>query len=138
MHPLSIEALTQLIQNGRIEAAKLPSGEIVVSETSYQTKEQIIEEKFKHLKGEKIGVYAASKKYNIAHPNLVRWAQAGYIYRDGKYLDEADVAYCTFVYKKKKEEYGGKIAGANIFDQDGNPYQIKHPNLSLKRRKIQT
>ena len=133
-YKLSIEALTQLIQNGRIEAAKLPSGEIVVSETSYQTKEQIIENKFKHLKGEKIGVYAASKKYSVAHSNLVRWAQAGYIYRDGKYLDEADVAYCALVYKEKKEEYGKRIAGAKIFDEQGNPYQVKFPDLSLKRR----
>ena len=136
-YKLSIEALTQLIQNGRIEAAKLPSGEIVVSETSYQTKEQIIENKFKHLKEEKIGAYAASKKYNVAHQTLIRWSNSGYIARDKhKKLNEADVAYCVFIYNEKKKEYGKRIAGAKIFDEDGNPYQVKFPDLSLRRRMV--
>lgn len=135
-YKLSIEALTQLIQNGRIEAAKLPSGEIVVSETSYQTKEQIIENKFSHLVGSPIGLREASRNYNIHPTTLHRWVKLGYIKRVAdKKLDESDIAYCMFVYKEKKKEYGGNIAGAKIFDEDGNPYKVKFPDLSLKRRK---
>jgi hypothetical protein len=49
-------------------------------------------------------------------------------------MDEAGVAYCAYVYHQKKEEYGGKVAGVKLFDKNGNPYQVKYPDLSAKRR----
>ncbi len=50
-------------------------------------------------------------------------------------MDASDVAYCAYVYKQKKVEYGGNVAGVRIFDKNGNPYQLKYPDLSAKRRK---
>lgn len=49
-------------------------------------------------------------------------------------MDAADVAYCAYVYSQKKAEYGGNIAGVRLFDKEGNPYEVKYPDLSAKRR----
>ncbi len=142
-HGLSEQALTQLIQAGKIEAVQLPSGELpVASEKNaikHKTKNEIIAAKFGHLRGKLISINAASRKYGILPSNFTRWVRSGYIEvikeedRQVK-MDEADVAYCEYVYTKKKEEYGGNIAGVRIFDEYGNPYQLKYPDLSEKRR----
>jgi len=103
------DVLTRLIQDGRIDAAQLPSGELVVSDkdvSQAKTKEQIIKEKFVHLQGKPISAYAASQEYGIPHQTLIRWARAGYIQILGEEdrllaLDMADVAYCAFVYAAK-------------------------------------
>jgi hypothetical protein len=50
-------------------------------------------------------------------------------------LDEAEVAYCASVYKKKSEQYGGQLRGVNIFDENGNPYRLMHPELAERRRR---
>ena len=141
---LSKKVLTQEIQAGKIQAVQLPSGDLLVAAENngqnYQTKEEIIAQKFAHLKGQGISASAASKEYGIHHQNFINWARSGYI----KILtertrllemDAADVAYCAYIYNQKKEEYGGKIAGVTIFDDNGNPYQVKYPDLAAQRRK---
>jgi hypothetical protein len=143
-HGLSEQALTQLIQAGKIEAVQLPSGELLVPSDGngheLGTKEELISAKFAHLRGQRISPYAAQKEHEGIHRgNFIRWARAGYIeilHEEEKLieLDAADVAYCAYVYKQKKLEYGGKIAGVKIFDEDGNPYQVKYPDLSERRR----
>jgi predicted site-specific integrase-resolvase len=141
---LSKKVLTQEIQAGKIRAVQLPSGDLLVAAENngrdYQTKKEIIAQKFAHLRGEGISAYAASKKYGIHHQNFINWARSGYIkIKEEKIrllkMDEADVAYCAYVFKQKKEEYGGRIAGAKIFDEEGNPYQVKYPDLAAQRRK---
>jgi hypothetical protein len=49
-------------------------------------------------------------------------------------LDETDVAYCAYIYEQKKQEYGGNIAGVKIFDENGNPYQVKYPEVAEQMR----
>lgn len=49
-------------------------------------------------------------------------------------MDAADVAYCAYVYGQKKAEYGGRVAGVKLFDEEGNPYEVKYPDLSARRR----
>jgi hypothetical protein len=141
---LSEKVLTQLVQAGKIEAVRLPSGEVLVPADNGskipQTKDEIITEKFAHLRGRRISPYAAEKKYDGIHrSNFIRWARAGYIeiLREENRLlemDAADVAYCAYVYSQKKAEYGGNVAGVRIFDKEGNPYEVKYPDLSAKRR----
>jgi predicted site-specific integrase-resolvase len=141
---LTEDVLTRLIQDGRIDAAQLPSGELLVSDESpnEKTKEQIIEEKFEHLQGQRISIYAAAKKYKLSHSTLRGWIKAGYITKIAQQvgdrsltlIEESEVAYCAFIYHKRKAA-GDLPTGTRIFDEDGNPYQLKHPDLALKRRK---
>jgi hypothetical protein len=141
---LSRKVLTRLIEAGKIEAVQLPSGEVLVSaETNgYEpkTKQGIIAEKFVHLRRQTINAYEAQKKYGIHPSTFIRWARAGYIeiVKEEKgrliVMREDDVAYCAYIYNKKKDEYGGKISGVRVFDENGNPYQVKYPDLSAKRR----
>jgi len=141
---LSEKVLTQLIRAGKIQAVQLPSGELLVAADNnngqeYKTKAEIIAHNFAHLRGQVIIPYAAEKKYGIHRSNFIRWARAGYIkiLREEDRLielDAADVTYCAYIYQQKKTEYG-KVSGAKIFDEDGNPYQVKYPDLAAERRK---
>jgi predicted site-specific integrase-resolvase len=141
---LSKKVLTQEIRAGKIQAVQLPSGDLLVAAENngqnYQTKEEIIAHKFAHLRKQTINAYQAQQKYDIPHQNFINWARAGHIeIVDEKErlleLNEADVAYCAYVYRQKKESYGGKTSGVRIFDKDGNPYQVKYPDLAAQRRK---
>jgi hypothetical protein len=141
------KVLTQLIAAGMIETHETPTGDVfVVAEKNGnsqkpQTKEEIISENFAHLRGHIITPYRAQKKYSGIHRNnFINWARSGYIEilkeKDRLIeLDEADVAYCAYVYGLKKSEYGGKLGGVRLFDENGNPYQVKYPDLSAKRRR---
>jgi hypothetical protein len=141
---MSRKVLTQMIQTGKIEAVQLPSGELLVAAedngSKPVSKQEIIAEKFSNLSGQTINAYAAQKEYGIRYQNFIKWARSGYIEiireEEGRLveMDAADVAYCAHVYNQKKVEYGGNIAGVRIFDDDGNPYQLKYPDLSARRR----
>lgn len=140
---LSEESLTQLIETGKMQAVQTPSGELLVAAVNNgsesKTKQEIIAEKFAHLRGQMITATEASEKYGLPRANILTWKLRGYIsvlkpgYR--MELDEADIAYCAFVYHRKKEEYSGKVVGANLFDDEGNPYQVKYPDLARQRRR---
>lgn len=137
--------LTQLIADGIVQTRTTSTGELLVvadqngNNPDPRTKEEIIADKFAQLRGQPISAYGAQKKYGIHHNSFIRWARSGYISILNKAersleLDESDVAYCAYVYQQKKEEYGGNVAGVKIFDDDGNPYQVKYPELSARRR----
>ena len=144
------KVLTEQIRAGEIEAVKLPNGELLVADklnSGYQnkTKEQIITEKYSHLRGRIISASGASRKYSEIHGTIItpqlfaRWANVGYITVTGRgyrlQLDEADVAYCADIYAQKVEEYGtNRLFGVKIFDEDGNPYQLKYPDIAKDRR----
>jgi excisionase family DNA binding protein len=139
---LSETVLTQLIQVGKIQAVKLPTGELLVAaenNDSKKTKAEIIAKEFVHLRGEKITVTEAADKYDLHRDTVLEWVQKGYItvlkpgYR--MELDAADVAYCAKIYRQKLREYGGQLRGVNIFDEQGNPYQLVHPDLAERRRR---
>ena len=141
-HGVSKKVLTQQIRAGKIQAVQLPSGDLLVAaeNNGHQTKEEIITHKFAHLRGQTINTYQAQQEHGIRHQNFLRWARAGYIkiiHEEERLLemDAADVAYCAYVYEQKKEVYGGRISGVRIFDEDGNPYQVKYPDLAAQRRR---
>jgi len=145
---LSEKALTQLVQAGKIEAVRLPSGEVLVpadnGSKALQTKEEIIATKFAHLCEQPISASEASRKYSdihdvpISHVLFSRWARAGYItvmkrgYR--LQMDEAEVAYCAEIFAQKYQEYDGRMSGVRIFDENGNPYQLKYPEVAEQLR----
>ncbi len=140
------KVLTQLIEAGMIQTHETSTGELLVvaekngNDQDPQTKKEIIAIRFRHLRGQSINAYMAQQKYGIHPSTFIRWARSGYIEildeKKGRLIemDAADVAYCVYVYNKKKEDYGGKISGVKIFDKDGNPYQVKYPDLSAQRR----
>ena len=135
---LSENMLTQLIQAGKIEAVRLPSGEVLVSANNdpqrIRTKDQIIVENFVHLRRQPITISQAVKDYDVPDSTIRNWVSLKYIdIVDASYpmkIDEAEVAYCAQIY----HERGGK-SGARLFDENGNPYQLKHPELAEYRRK---
>jgi hypothetical protein len=140
---LSEEALMQLVGNGNIQAVQLPTGEVLVAAESNgsppKTKEQIITEEFAHLRGQWITVTEAVQKYNLHPRTISEWVRKGYVVPlkyEGRgsrmELDAAEVAYCAKIYS----EQGGK-RGVRLFDEYGNPYQLKRPQLAEYRRRKQ-
>lgn len=140
--------LTNLPVGVRIELTKLPSGEVAVLPVTTQempkTKDQIIEEEFSDLTDKSISLSEASRKYSkdgikLSHTNFSYWVKAEIIEvkeRDGfrVMVREADVAYCAKIYKEKFEQNGGNLQGVRLFDAEGNPYQMKYPELAERKR----
>ncbi len=122
---ISEEVLKRAIESGTIEAIQLDE-EVAVAEGDVE-KIIIRREDFEHLRGTPISVREAERKYGISSSTIVGWVKAGYITKLGQagrrtLLDEADVAYCARVY-----EIQGGARGRRIFDEEGNPYFLKHP-----------
>ena len=145
------KVLTQLIADGILQTRTAPSGELVVvadqngnNSQKPQTKEEIIAAKFTHLRGHPISASEASRKYSkeykipMSHALFSRWANLGYItilergYR--LQLDEAEAAYCAEVFAQKYEEYDGQMRGVSVFDENGEPYQLKYPEIAERKR----
>ena len=79
-------------------------------------------QQFEHLKGVAIGLREAGRKYGVTYPTISRWVKIGYIALLGKngqrsLLDEADVAYCSWIYKNN-----GGSQGKWLFNPNGTPY----------------
>lgn len=83
---------------------------------------------FKKLKGKKIGVAEAGRKYKIPNPSISRWTRKGFIKiieRVGQkvLLDESYVAYCVYIYLR----YPGQ--GRWAFNANGTP---RPPGVNLR------
>jgi hypothetical protein len=113
---LSAKKLKSLINRGIIEVTMTTKS---LPETIEETPEF---QKHADLKGEKISISDAARKYDIPHPTITRWKGRGIIpvLGTGKnrrvFLDEAYVAYCAEVYNNRRG------AGKWLFDEDGLPY----------------
>lgn len=129
---LTVEALTQLVESGIIKASITDKGEVLIPKS--QVDQTITREQFKKLRGKPITVHEAVEKYGISDVTISKWARLGYIEiiqpGYGMTIDAADMAYCAAVYKAK----GGQ-RGARIFDESGNPYELKRPEIAAYRRK---
>jgi excisionase family DNA binding protein len=147
----SLAELNRLIKNGTLKAAQV-AGEIVVSEPSiYQhktgkkvqpismgnptgkKKENLPEyQQFSHLAGVEIWVREAARKYDIRQSTLSKWIKGNYIRQIGTdrnriLLDEQDIAYCVFVYRRAKE-----LGYQWMFYSDGTPYAPRPEKLESK------
>lgn len=115
---------------------KLHTGEVFVAQQT-ETRQQIIERKFSPLIGQPITVTDAANKYNVHRDTVLVWVKNRYVTalkhggRGSRMeLDEADIAYCAEIHHKR-----GGISGAPLLDDDGLPYELKHPDLSKYRQK---
>jgi hypothetical protein len=146
---LSEKVLTRHIQAGKIEAVQLPSGELLVAaqnngQDEPRTKEEIIAAEFDHLRENSISASEASRKYSdrygvpISPQIFSSWAKSGQITVRGRgyrlELDEAEVAYCAKIYAEKYHEYQGQLQGVRVFDENGNPYQLKYREVAEQMR----
>ncbi|MBT3392105.1 MAG: hypothetical protein HN413_17035 [Chloroflexi bacterium] len=126
-----VAELREMAESGKIEAVRLPDGDVIVSEAIKPNvrKEDLPEYKMhKNLAGVRISISEASRVHNIPTSTLTRWMQRGYIRRIGKegrktILDAQDVAYCAEIYRK----HGGQ--GKWLFTPSGTPYQPKSEEL---------
>jgi len=91
-------------------------------------------EDYEHLRGVPITVTEAAREYETNRTTIFAWVQKGYIdiikpgY--GMLLDKADVAYCVAVHRVRKK-FGVR---APLLQDDGTPYLLKYPDLSLGRK----
>lgn len=146
---LSQATLHALIESGKIRAAVLPSGEIVVSKRSAENVaayEKINEQlrsiryaDFKRLKDQAITITEASEKYDVPGTTLRDWIDSKFVKvlepGYGMKLDEADIAYCAAIYRVRK---AGGILRVPLLNSDGTPYLLKRPALGEYRRKRKT
>lgn len=91
----------------------------------------------KNLIGVAITVSDAAKKYDVNRFTILTWVKRKLIrvLKDGyrTEIDEADAAYCAKVYHDRQKV--GIRFGAPLLNEDGQPYMLKHPELSEYRRK---
>lgn len=78
---VSENVLTQLIQAGKIEAVRLPSGELLVSAENGQpkSKEDILTKEFPGLLGQSITVTEAATKYKLRRNTIIEWVKKEYV-----------------------------------------------------------
>ncbi len=138
MQALTIDQLKTRLTNsppGSIIIEKLPNGVIMVDDTP-QTKQEYLERDYPDLIGQTITLTEAAKKYAIPRGTLNNWYNsAGYIQPvENSYpsiFDEAEIAYLISIYHQRRAS-GSK---APLLDDDGLPYEIKHPKLADYRRR---
>ena len=127
-----LDELKKMAQSGMINAAVLPGGDMVVSVSQLEfpkinSKEDLRTYKDNHyaeLKGKSTWVSKAARDYQVSHPNIVRWVQAGYIRQIGQdmnktLISEQDVAFCAAMHN----QFGKR--GRQLFDKDGIPQRPK-------------
>jgi hypothetical protein len=102
------------------------------------TEQPIARDRFKHLHAKPISVSEAVERYKVPQQTIRQWITRKYIAvikpGFGMKLDEQDVAYCTAIYHSRKEKLG-TLVSTRLFDAGGQPYQLKYPDLSQRRRK---
>ena len=132
------------IQNNELPLAAAADGQTQPAEDEdiNARLRKIRRENFAHLEGVEITAAEAAQKYNVPRSAIYRWINSGYIRvlrevsgRRGKalkMLNEADVAICSEVYKVRKMFN----SLAPLLDEQGEPYLLKYPDLSRKRRSL--
>ena len=132
------ELLTNLPQNAIVEIKVSAEGHKTLSVSQPKTKQDILQEKYGHLLDKKITLTQAAKKYQIPRSTIQSWLfRSKYLKAVDPnahplFLIEADIAYLVEIYKERRE-IGSR---APLLDEDGLPYQIKHPELVAYRQKI--
>jgi hypothetical protein len=141
--------LTQLIDVGMIETKEKAGETLVVVEkngngndTEHQTKEEIIASKYTELQDQAITLSQASEKYKVPRGTIRNWFYNSYVKPTDPtsypmLFNEAEIAYCAEIYYERKQA-GTGFYGAPLLDENGLPYELKHPSLAKYRRKKKT
>lgn len=141
-----IDLLTNLPPETRIQVDQTPGSSLsvdiltqdrIVPKEEPQTKADILKAEYADLIGRPISASKAAKKYGVHRRNIHDWKKKGYIeiLNDDGYrqqLNEADIAYVVDIYRERKQ--AGTLTGAPLLDDNGLPYELKHPALSRKRK----
>lgn len=138
MDTVSNRVLSNSKPGDKFEVERLETGGFRVVQLNV-TKNEIIRREFSHLQGQGISLSDASRRYGVKQPTITRWIQAGHIkvLVDEGYrimIDESEAAYCAKIYQEKLKSHGGNLRGVTLFDNNGNPYQMKHPDLAERKR----
>lgn len=114
--------IQELINVGKIKAAKLINGALIVNMNTIPTNREETEEykTVAHLRGVGIGINQAAKKYGVNFVTIGGWVRRGLIRRlSGEtvrgqrvLIDEADIAYIAKIYKRAPGQ--GKRTTENI------------------------
>lgn len=105
-----------------------------------KTKAEIIKEKYPNLVGQGITLTEAAEKYDVPRTTIENWVYRNeYVGRVGdlaypQTFNEAEIAYCAEIYNQRKQA-GIGFYGAPLLDDDGLPYQMRHPERAQKRKK---
>jgi len=129
-YKVSEEVLKEAIVSGKIRVAYIDE-EVTVAEQDVRElakgQEVVVvrREDFEHLRGNRLGISEAARKYGVHQQTMSRWVNRGIIRKMGQkgqkvFIDEADVAYAVAVYRAKRAK-----KGMRIFDSKGNPYNPK-------------
>jgi predicted site-specific integrase-resolvase len=126
-YSISIEALTRLVRDGIIKSATTEKGDSVITVSTVAAAAsavlaEIRPQEYKQLRGKKIRVTEAARKYGVDQPNISNWARYGYIrVLDRGFqrleLDTADVKYAADVFKRAKELTGSSIKAGWVLKQ---------------------
>ena len=132
--------MSNLKPGDRLEIKRSQTGALeMIPLAAERTKSDIISREFANLQGQAISLSDASRKYKVQQPTFSRWIKSGHLSilaNDGyrTMIDEAEAAYCAKIYHEKYQEHGGNLKGVVIFDDEGNPYQMKYPDLAERKR----
>jgi hypothetical protein len=122
--------LYSLMELGRIKSIMLTTypGVVLVSDADIRNnlprEDRPDYQQFASLKGVRIGIREAGRKYHVSQVTISQWASRGLIKEYGKesvrggwkvLIDEADIAYCSYVRSKRP----GK--GHWLFNDNGTP-----------------
>ena len=106
-----------------------------MTEESRTPKENLPEyQQFAHLKPNFIGMREAARKYKVPVTTLHTWVKRGAILIESKpqkykrLVNEADVAYCAYVYHRTEKGESKKIR-KHVFNEDGTPFKPKSQNM---------
>lgn len=128
------EALTRLVRDGIIRLARTEEGDSVITVSTVAAAADAIQteiqpEQFERLRGKRIRLLEAARKYKVDDQSLNGWVGRKYIRvhdRGPKRLeiDEADVAYVTAVYKRGCDLTGSPIRAGwvlkKVLERNGN------------------
>jgi predicted site-specific integrase-resolvase len=129
---VSVKVLQSLVESGKLEAVKLPDGEIAVNERDLAQAKPV--ERDESLRGKPISASDAVAKYKVPRSSIADWIRRGYITvirpGYGMELDESDVKLCADIHHQHKA-VGSR---APLFDKKGKPYQLKDAVMAAYRR----
>lgn len=116
-----VKALTRLVQDGIIKLARTEEGDNVITVSTVDNEtaariilEEIRPEQYEHLRGKRIRLRKAARKYQVDSQSLSGWVSREYIHVHERgfqrlEIDEADVAYVASVYNRGRELTGSPI-----------------------------